>query len=178
MRDPFVLPELLVIAEDERLVPLDRPARRAAVLVAPEVRSLGVEEVARIERAVPQELEHRAMKLVGARLEDRRDHAAGRPAVFGGVLAGQDAEFANSLDAEIYVQAAARARIREVVDDEPVDEKDVAGRSISGDRQSQPVASRGARIREGRCGLLPDAALDAGFERRELQPIAAVQRQL
>src|SRR5437660_7828408 len=120
MRDPLVLPELFVIAEDERLVPLDRPARRAAVLVATEVRPLSVEEVARIERAVSQELEHRAVKLVGPRLEDGGDDAAGRSAVLGGVLAGQDAEFTNGFDAEVHVQAAARARICEVVDDEPV----------------------------------------------------------
>jgi len=37
----------------------------------------------------------------------------------------------NGRDAEVDVQAAARARVREVVDDESIDEKDVAGRPIA-----------------------------------------------
>jgi len=96
-----------------------------------------------------REFEGVAVKFVGARFEDGGDHAAGGSAVFGGVFVGQHTELAHRLDAEVDVQAAARTGVREVVDDESVDEKDVAGRPVSRDGERQAVAARGARIREG-----------------------------
>ena len=178
VRQALGLVQLFVVGEQERRVLSDRSASRAAELIALEVRPLGVEEIPRVERAVPQEFKRAPVEGIGARFVDRRHHASGGPAIFGGVLVGQDAEFADRLDAEIDVQSAAGARVGEVVHNEAVDEKHIAGGPISGDGQRKAVAACRAGIREARGRLLSDAALDTRLERCELQPIASVQRQL
>src|SRR5260370_767266 len=53
VREPFDLPELLIIAKDEGLVLCDGSAGRASELVAPEWRLLLIEGVARVQGAVP-----------------------------------------------------------------------------------------------------------------------------
>jgi len=76
-------------------------------------------------------------------------------------------ELANRLDAEVHVQAAARARIRESLTTSPSTRKTLPV-AIAGDRQRKAVAAGRARIRKAAGRLLPDAAFDAGFERGEL----------
>ena len=68
-RAALVLPQPLVVAEEERLVPEDRTAERAAELVRVEGRLGGGEEVPGVERLVAVVLEHRAAELVGARAD-------------------------------------------------------------------------------------------------------------
>ncbi len=58
--------EALVIAEDEQLVLDDGSAERTTELIAVELRLGGVEERTGVERAVAEELEGRAVDLVGA----------------------------------------------------------------------------------------------------------------
>src|SRR6202043_3302539 len=78
------LPEALIRAKEEGLVVPNRSAQRAAKLIQLE-RSLRsrrpVEDLTRIEGAVAQILEDAAMQIVGARLRDDVDLAAGAAAV-------------------------------------------------------------------------------------------------
>ena len=82
----------LVGAEEEEPVLDDRAADAAAKLVALEMVRHRREKVARVHRAVAQELEHRAVQLVRAGLGHDVDHGARRPAVLGAVVVGLDAE--------------------------------------------------------------------------------------
>src|SRR5207249_1179210 len=71
-------PQVLVAAEQERLVFLDRAADVSAVLIAFEGRPFVVEEVPRIQFIVAQEFEAASVDLIGPRFRDQID---GRAAV-------------------------------------------------------------------------------------------------
>lgn len=64
------LPESLVVTEDKQAVFLQRPAQCAAELVSAERRSRKrlIEEIPRIEVAVAEEFEDRAMECIGSGL--------------------------------------------------------------------------------------------------------------
>src|SRR5205823_951916 len=119
-----------------------RPAGRTAELITVELRFRDVEEIARVQRAVPQELKRISVKIIGAGLEDRGHHAARRSTVLSGVLVGEHAEFPDRLHAEIDIQTAAGTGIGKVIDDEAVHEEDVARWTIPGDGERQTVSAR------------------------------------
>ena len=65
---PPVLPEAFVVAEQKQLVPPQRPSQRAPKLIPLEFRNRSlIEKVPRIQRAVAQELEPRAVQRICAR---------------------------------------------------------------------------------------------------------------
>src|SRR6202022_3892829 len=132
-----------VVGKKERLVLFDGPAHRASELIAPKGRFLGIEEVAGIQAAVPQEFENASVDLVGSRLIDGCDHAAGRSAILCGVLIGQNTKLADGVDSEIDVQSAARAGIGIIVHHESIDEKDVSRGTSAGNGERLPVAPSG-----------------------------------
>ena len=100
-RDPFTQPRAFVIEKEERAVADDRAAERSAELMAPVVgRRLagGREVIARVERAIAQELVRRSAGAVGAGPGDDVDLGAGVPAVRRIVGGRQHAEFADAID--------------------------------------------------------------------------------
>ena len=88
----LLLTHAFVAGEEERAAPEDRPAERPAELMALQLLGLAREEVARIKGIVAQELERRAVELIGARLRRRVQHASGL-AELGRVRALLDLEF-------------------------------------------------------------------------------------
>ena len=71
----------LVSGEEEQLVLHDRPADRAAELVALDRVALGRKRIPRIEDSIPHEFEQIAMKLVRSRFRHQADCAGGFHAV-------------------------------------------------------------------------------------------------
>ena len=110
---PLAVP--LVVGEEERPVPEQRAAERAAELVLLEVR-LGaagavVEEVVGVERVVAVELEAAAVRDVGARLDLQVHDAAERAAELGRVGRGLQLELVERVDArERSPRSAATSR--------------------------------------------------------------------
>ena len=68
--------QALIVAEDEQPVLLDRTAARSAELILPGLRAPRLEETARIQFVVAQELPERAVKLIGSRFRCDGDLAA------------------------------------------------------------------------------------------------------
>lgn len=78
---------MLVRAKDEELVFLDGAARRSAELLE-RLQNLGAEGCQLAEFLVPELVESVPMPVVGPRLGDGVQHAAGGPAVFRRISAG------------------------------------------------------------------------------------------
>src|SRR5260370_18003461 len=68
VRQAFHFTEFLIVAEDERLVLDNGPARGASELIAVERRFCGVEGIARVPSVVPQQFYNATMKQVMSRL--------------------------------------------------------------------------------------------------------------
>src|SRR5215510_12295580 len=115
MADPFV------ISEEEQTILLDRPPNTCTELISAE-RSGGafdawcwteIENIASIERAVPQEFKDGAVKLICSGLRYGRYLRTGTLSIFGGVRSRLDVEFANSVDPE-QISAHAAGSIRKL----------------------------------------------------------------
>src|SRR5713101_9377114 len=100
-RNSLCLAESFVVSEDKSLVLDDGPARRAAELIAPELRQRGVaapgEVIPRVQRAVSYEFVHVAMEGVRARLGDGIYDSAGGLPILGREPAGQNRELLNGV---------------------------------------------------------------------------------
>ncbi len=92
--------EALVVAEEERLVLLQRTADAAAelILIERRLRPGGREEVAGVEPIVPVELETRSVEVVRPGLGDDVDDATRGAADFGGVHVGLDFHLRDRVD--------------------------------------------------------------------------------
>src|SRR5262249_16929757 len=91
----------LITQKEERLLPAERTADRAAELVLPERRygsRYGVEVILRIEDVVTHELERAAVEIVGARLTDNVDHRSGLASEFRGIRRFLDIDFLDGFD--------------------------------------------------------------------------------
>src|SRR5262249_60234085 len=92
------------VAKEVLLVLYDRPSGYEAELVAPEVVLVGVlgrrrrEEVPRVQGLVAEELERRAVQLVGPRLRAQVDDAAVEASELGGRRIGHDLELLDGGD--------------------------------------------------------------------------------
>ena len=169
----LTLSEPFVGGEVERPPALDRAAHRSAELVAPErmrIRRRELEEVARIERIVPEELEDVAVDLVGARSRDEIDDRAGHMSVFGGERRVVHLEFLDAPERRLEDERTERL----VVGADAVDQKRdrllaIAGR-VEGERAdaaNRPGGEAGLRRRDR-----------SGHEQPEIGEMTAVQRHL
>src|SRR5437762_7932832 len=108
------MPESLIVAEDKHAVFLDGSAGAGTELISPEWgNGCLIERIARVERAVAQELENRSMELIRSRLRHDSDLCTRPLAIFGRVGSAQHVEFAHRVDPQ---QGAADAawRVREL----------------------------------------------------------------
>ena len=87
-----------VVSEDEQLVLLDWPAGRPAKVVVGHVADAGVEETARVEGGVLQELVGGTVPVVGARLQNDVGHRAGGAAEDDVMVTGGNVHGLDSLD--------------------------------------------------------------------------------
>ena len=167
------LPQALVVAEEERLVLDDRAADDAAELVAVELRLAGrrLEESGRVHARVAQELPAAAVERVGAAAVVDVDRRAGRAAVLGAHVVGDDLELADRVRRRLHhlVREALVARAVGVVVD-AVDQEVVEGAAQAVDVE-RALARRVAR-RQRRAG-----ELDAGREQRQRRVLAGDERQ-
>ena len=174
VREREVLAQSLVAAEVEQLVLDDRTAGGRAELVAREWRrhAARIEEVRRVEFAVAQELEDRAVDGVRARLGDRADDAARGAPELRRVVVGLHAELFHRVDAEQDARHARRRLVGNVGDVRAFEE---IARHL-GTR----AADRHLRIAEAAREVARGGAADgdARLQRRELHEASAVQRQL
>jgi hypothetical protein len=170
-RDALELAQPLVAAEEEGLVLDDRAAEGEAELVAPELRLPVVEEVARVQVVVAQELEDRPVEGVGAGLGDGEEDAPGGAAVLGAVAVGEHPELFDGLDADEQPLGAARRVVERVVECRPVELEEVLAGARARDREAR-AAPRVGRLRAR-------AAVDhAGLEQDELRHVAPVEREV
>src|SRR6185437_7743936 len=95
-----VLACALIIREEEELVPNDGTAEICAELIQLQrLLSTGFEVVMSVESVVSEELEHRAVKLIGAALcDDVHLRSEGMPGL-GGVAIIGEVDFLNAVDA-------------------------------------------------------------------------------
>ena len=166
LRDAFVGDE------EERLVAADRSAKAAAVLILGERRlrlRRVVEEVARVELAVPREFERRSVHDVGARPGDGVDDAAASSELRA-VGVGQGLEFGDRLDAEGRAEhAGARGAVPEIRDVGVVEQEGLPLGPASGHRiDGLPAEQRTGERHRGH----------GGRQRDELGEVSAVQRQV
>ena len=95
------LPLPLVVEEEERAVAPDRTADHSAELVAAKLRLHGArrrEEVSRVHRFVPGELEDASAQRIATRLGRQVDHAAVEPAELGRRAVAFDLELLDRVD--------------------------------------------------------------------------------
>ena len=153
----------LHVAEQERLVPLDRTADGEAVLLAAELRLLAGGEVGLgVHRFIAHEEEARAVKVVGARLDGQRDDARRRLAVFGGKAVGDDLELGHRVHRRLdgfFLRALRGDGLVVVV--HAVDHEVDFGAALAADRNALAAGDDGARRDHGK-----------------LQVVAAVERQV
>ena len=161
--DAARLVELLEGAEEEDLVALDRPAERAAPLVALELGRVLVGHVRGVEGVVAREEEGGGLPVVAAGPRHDVGDAALGPAVLRLVAGGDDLEL---LDGVLGVADEGPAGERVVVVG-AVDEEGQRRRALAEDRDLVEVAA--GRAAGGRGG--------AGHELHEVHELAAVQGQ-
>src|ERR1051325_2225979 len=89
---------LLVVEEEETLVPPDGSAHCSAELIAVQPAGLGQEKVASVKYIVAPKLEERAVKAVGARLSYEADLAEGRLPQFRCIGVGLHLELLDGVD--------------------------------------------------------------------------------
>src|SRR6202047_1857112 len=102
--------------------PTNRPSDRGAELVAAESRNGGwIEEIARVQGAVPEELVCAPVKAVCSRARNCVDHSAGGLPVFSGKVAGQNGELLHGVHAQITAQHAAGPAVGVIVEADAVE---------------------------------------------------------
>ena len=169
LRDPLVLAQPFVAAEEERPVLHDRPAKRSAKLVAPEIRLLVVKVVLAIELVVAEELERRAGKVIRPRLGDDVEHTSAGAAVLGAHRVGDDAELLDGFHAGHDAVGARRRVVQRVVVGGAVEREHVLARTRSRDRNLGALAD----VRALHARTAHD---DARLQEHELRDVAAVER--
>ena len=110
---PSCLTEAVVVGEEERLVPDNRPADGAAELILLE-RRLGLpgavgEEIVGVEPVVAQELVAHAVNRVAAGFGHDIDLSAGIASLLGGVEVGLNLELLDGLDVRTHRRSPASA---------------------------------------------------------------------
>ena len=176
-RDAKPFAEPLIREEEEQVVALQWPADRAAIVVALEWRQpirrdgcTNVEEVARVESAVPKVFEHRPVEAVRAALGHDGHLTAHRHPVLGAQRVGDDAPLLNTFDAEGGVGHRTGAATEHVDHRGPVDH--VGVRSHGGTVAAVPAPDE----RAARCHVL--LARDAGLQEGQIDEVAAVERKV
>ena len=169
----------LIVAEEEHLPLLDRPADRAARLVLVECRAVGREVVARVERRVAEELEPGAMKHVAAGFRDDVDDPAVVVAVLRIEVVGQQAELLDRIE----VGHDRRAAVHVLLDIAAVDQEAVRAFALAADRHVAGVELPGRRDRprdarhDDRVRLNGRDRNHARLNRQQVGVAAPVQRQ-
>ena len=105
------------------------------------------------------------------------DDATGGLAILGGVVAGDDGELADGVDAEVDANDRSRATVGVVVDADAVEAVVVLRWASAGDgdlRAESAIAAAGALVE----ALLRGDTRDARLQRGEVGPAAAVQWQV
>ena len=169
-----------VVSEDERLVLDDWPTRRAAELIAPELRQRGVaapgEVISRVQRTVSYEFVHVAMEGVRAGLGDRVYDSAGGLPILGREPAGQNRELLNGVHTQGSADHVARAAVGVIVDANTVQPVVVVCGPLAGDgefRSEAAVTARGLSIVH-----LGFDQVYARVKSSKRSPVAAVQGQI
>ena len=158
--------------EEEDLVPHQRPAHGAPVLMAREGwRRAHIEEVARVHLAVAEELEPRPLEPVGARLGRDVDDAPHHAPVVGRKRVGDHAELLDRVDAQRRIGRRDRRHAGIAPHVGAVDQEAVRSSPHAVDVQ------RHAALRRRRAQFLGELD-DARLQRREHDVVAPVQRQL
>ena len=177
--DALRRPRRLVVAEEEDLAALQRPADRAAGLVLFELRAFGREEIAGVKVGVAEELEHVAVEHVAARLRDDVDDAAVVVAVLGIEVVGEQAELFDRIEIRHDTRAAVHAFLHVAA----VDVEAVRGFALAAHRHDAGIEPAGGCHRTGHAGHDDAVRLnrrrrnDAGLNRQQIRVAAAVQRQ-
>ena len=140
-RDAEILLQPLDAAEEEEPVLLQRTTEARSELMARERRRIvaPIEEVARVHRAVAEELEARAADVVRAALRHEADHAAHRAAVIGRVGVGDDAKFHDRVDPQRRLGGGDRRRTRVPPHVRPVEQIAVRSEAHAVDVQLRPA---------------------------------------
>ena len=157
---PLRLPENVEVVEDERLVLDDRPAGRAAAVVAAQLRLRVVLPAGRVERVVAHEVVEAAVPSVRSAARNRRDDARGTAAVFRAHRVDLDLELLHGVHRRRHfhvLHAQAAARIVDAVD-------------IRAGRARAPAADRHVAVRF--------RAEGAGNQVHQIEDVAVGQRQL
>ena len=162
--EELVLVGTFVRHEVVRLVLHDRTAGRPTVLIAPVVGLRRLKEFFRRDRGVAEEHQPRAVQLIGARLGDDRQHAAGRQSVLGFVRRGRDLELLDRVHREVLARLAHLGpRVVDAVDDEAV----------------RILAGAGAEVDVAAIEEAADVVLrGAGRQHREIDPAPRRHRQV
>src|SRR5438093_12733156 len=105
------------MAKEKRFVFSDRPADRAAILMAAKRRDVRpIKKVPGVERAVAVEIVSASVKVIGPRLGNGVDYSTGAPAVLGGVMVGENRELADRIHSHVPVQGASRTGVGIIID--------------------------------------------------------------
>ncbi len=157
------------------MVLYDRPTKGSAELIALEWRSLpGFKEVCRVELAVANEFVPAAVDLIRPGSRDRVDHSAGGLSVLRRVVAGDDRELLDRVNAQASAQHTPRCSIGVVIEADAVQTVVVLLRTRARDGELLPEAAVAAIGTRGKVGLGVDGA-HASLEFCQIGPTAAVE---
>jgi hypothetical protein len=92
------LPLTLVVGEKESLVLSNGPTQSSAELVEIELLPAGGKKAARVQLGIAEELEHRAVEVVSARLGGYQHRWTRARAIFRGIVEGQNLEFLDGVN--------------------------------------------------------------------------------
>ena len=168
---PLLLSQTFVVHEEERFVFLDRASERSAILIPPIGRDIqGIEEVARVQIAVTQELVSRSMEAVGAGLSYGVNHGA-VAAKLRRVGIGQRLKLTDGVDSQRSAERAGPCPVRHKVRNIAVIQQEgLAFGPGSGDRIGVPSPEKVAPAGGDR--------YNSGRQRDQLRKVPSVQRKL
>ncbi len=168
-RDPLADAATFVVDKEESPILAERSPQRSAELIANVLRRTGVfrrEIIRAIENRVAQELEHRTMKLIGARLKHHVHLPADVPPEGRVVCVGQNFVFAHRLHRRRDREPVQfRIAIINAVEQKVVG---VLTRAVDVEREVSPIRS-GRTLRRGR---------GTGRQQRQFEEVSPIQRQI
>ena len=170
------LPDAFVIGEEKRAIFIEGPADSAAKLVALEGGLWGeriLKEIAGIESTVAEKFVDAPMKRIGARASDGINDATGRFAVLRGIVAGEDGELLDGVDAEVSAEHAARGAVGVIVEADAVQTIVILLRAGAGNGELLSEAAIAA-IGAGGEARLRLIGVHARLEGGEVGPTAAI----
>ena len=138
---------------------------------------MGIEEISRIQRAIPQEFIGIPVELIRARAGDGVNDSARGPSILGRIVAGNDRELLNRVYTQRCAQHTSRSSVRIVIEADPVESIVILYWFASTNRELIPESAFAA-VGTATGTKLGQHGANTRLQIGQIRPTSSVKRQL